>query len=186
VRHGEIPAGGPWTRHGHEIPGLTVAGSGRPPVARCGGVAVCSTCRRDAERLRLEHRAQHANDGSRLDAGVVFRKRALIDFDGVLHAYSRGWADGTVYDPPVPGAQVGCEHLEADGFEVVIFSTREPWQIEEALERWGWPAYRVTNVKEPAEFLLDDRAVRFTSWAGALAEVHERYVPHAHAGGLAS
>jgi hypothetical protein len=108
---------------------------------------------------------------------VTYRKRALVDFDGVLHGYSRGWADGTVYDPPVPGACEGLAHLEADGYEVVIFSTREPWQIEAALQEWGWPAYRVTNVKEPAEFLLDDRVVRFADWKQALAEIHARYRP---------
>ena len=48
------PLGGPWTRHGHSVPGVTVAG-GRPPlVARCGGPAICGDCRADAERLRRE------------------------------------------------------------------------------------------------------------------------------------
>ncbi|MDB5597928.1 MAG: hypothetical protein JWM36_4889 [Hyphomicrobiales bacterium] len=43
--------GGPWTRHGHLIPGVTVAGSGRPPVARCGGRRMCHACALDAARV---------------------------------------------------------------------------------------------------------------------------------------
>jgi hypothetical protein len=47
--------GGPWTRHGHSVPGVTVAGSARPNlVARCGGPAICADCALDAERLRRE------------------------------------------------------------------------------------------------------------------------------------
>jgi hypothetical protein len=80
-----------------------------------------------------------------------------------------------VYDPPLPGACEGLAHLEADGYEVVIFSTREPAQIEAALAEWGWPAYRVTDRKEPAEFLLDDRAIRFHDWRQALADAHLLY-----------
>lgn len=44
--------GGPWTRHGHPIDGVTVAGPGRPPVARCGGPALCGRCATDAETAR--------------------------------------------------------------------------------------------------------------------------------------
>lgn len=40
-------AGGPWTRHGHDIPGTTVAGGRPPAVARCGGPALCRQCRED-------------------------------------------------------------------------------------------------------------------------------------------
>lgn len=50
-------AGGPWTRHGHPVPGVTVYPedrAGRPPVARCGGEALCAQCRADAERIRAE------------------------------------------------------------------------------------------------------------------------------------
>lgn len=39
---------GPWTSHGHDIPGVTVAGPGRPPVARCGGPGLCSQCSAEA------------------------------------------------------------------------------------------------------------------------------------------
>lgn len=41
------PQGGPWTRHGHDIPGTTVAGGRPPAVARCGGPALCRQCRED-------------------------------------------------------------------------------------------------------------------------------------------
>ncbi len=55
----EQPAqGGPWTRHGHPIPGLTVDGPGRPDlIARCGGPELfpeCLECRADAARLRRQ------------------------------------------------------------------------------------------------------------------------------------
>lgn len=46
--------GGPWTRHGHDIDGVTVAGPGRPPVARCGGPGLCRECSRDVVRLQAE------------------------------------------------------------------------------------------------------------------------------------
>lgn len=47
------PEGGPWTSHGHPIPGVTVyptpeGMSQRPPVARCGGVPWCTDCQADA------------------------------------------------------------------------------------------------------------------------------------------
>lgn len=44
--------GGPWTRHGHTVDGITVDGPGRPPVARCGGPALCHTCATDDARIR--------------------------------------------------------------------------------------------------------------------------------------
>lgn len=49
--------GGPWTRHGHAIPGVTVAGSDSPArVARCGGPSICTQCAIDAatEQARLD------------------------------------------------------------------------------------------------------------------------------------
>jgi hypothetical protein len=47
--------GGPWTRHGHPIPGITVDGPGRPPVARCGGPAICKDCAVNAAQIRARH-----------------------------------------------------------------------------------------------------------------------------------
>lgn len=60
-----------------------------------------------------------------------------VDFDGVVHAYSRGWADGSIYDEPLAGALDGLRQLMAD-HTVFIFTTREPEQVMPWLERHGF------------------------------------------------
>ena len=60
-----------------------------------------------------------------------------VDFDGVIHAYTRGWADGTIYDPPLPGAINGLRQL-LDQDAVFIFTTREPEQVMPWLEQHGF------------------------------------------------
>lgn len=52
------------------------------------------------------------------------KKRLLIDFDGVIHKYSKGWHDGSIYDGAVEGALDKLQMLHDAGFELVIFSTR--------------------------------------------------------------
>jgi hypothetical protein len=106
---------------------------------------------------------------------VTYRPRVLVDFDGVIHAYTRGWADGTAYDPPLPGAAEALAAMDADGYEVAIFSTRDAQQIGEWLMVYGFPAYRVTNVKEPAVAQIDDRAIRFRDWEQAARHLRALY-----------
>jgi hypothetical protein len=51
-------------------------------------------------------------------------KRILVDFDGVIHRYSKGWADGSIYDDPVEGVQEYLQKFIDQGYEVMIYSTR--------------------------------------------------------------
>lgn len=46
------PQGGPWTRHGHAVPGVTVAGSESRQRDRCGGPGVCPGCSIDAAAMQ--------------------------------------------------------------------------------------------------------------------------------------
>lgn len=113
-----------------------------------------------------------------------------LDLDGVLHAYSRGWHDGTIYDGPAPGALDAVRELMAD-YAVYVLTTRDPhitatW-IEEQL---GIPTLidpggngrfwndrgmlLVTNRKLPAIAYVDDRGVHHTGdWAATIAAVKE-------------
>ena len=61
------------------------------------------------------------------------------DFDGVIHSYASGWKGATnIPDDPVPGAiESILEILQADGFEVAIFSSRShQWGGRRAMKRW--------------------------------------------------
>lgn len=58
-------------------------------------------------------------------------KTIAIDFDGVIHQYSKGWQNGEIYDEPVKGAFKTINDLMERGFSVIIFSTRSPSQIIE-------------------------------------------------------
>lgn len=92
------------------------------------------------------------------------RKTLLIDFDGVIHRYRKGWADGKAYDEPMEGAKDTLRILVDRGYHIVVFSTRPAEQIESWLEKWGFPAYQVTDRKIVAHAIIDDRAIRFTNW----------------------
>lgn len=120
------------------------------------------------------------------DPDIEKAKRGTIavDFDGVIHRYSKGWQDGAIYDPPMPGAVEGLRALMGR-FAVFVFTTRPAAQVADWLGDLGfavrvdgepdrpefWNArdvLLVANRKLPALAYLDDRAVRFTDWARAL------------------
>jgi hypothetical protein len=108
-----------------------------------------------------------------------------IDFDGVIHAYSRGWQDGTIYDEPVPMAFAAIEELRKK-YAIAIFTTRDVRQVSEWLQNYGlnvtteWtpPFWRgvdsilVTNVKPAAVAYIDDRAIRFFNWVQTMSDLN--------------
>jgi hypothetical protein len=62
-----------------------------------------------------------------------------VDFDGVVHAYSDGWRDGTIYGPPLPGAIDGLRTLMGHD-AVFIHTARDPAQVVPWLEQHGLEA----------------------------------------------
>jgi predicted mannosyl-3-phosphoglycerate phosphatase (HAD superfamily) len=103
------------------------------------------------------------------------KPKVMVDFDGVIHQYSKGWGDGTIYDPPVPGAKNTLQALEDEGYQIVVFSTRDASQIVPWLKKFEFPAYRVTNQKEGAAAYIDDRAIEFKDWYSAANQLRKRY-----------
>jgi hypothetical protein len=115
------------------------------------------------------------------------RKPTLcLDFDGVIHRYSRGWHDGTTYDDPVPGALDAIRRSMDAGHPVFILSTRRPSQIEAWIGKHApdistsiistvnddapfWNRVGVlgiTRLKLAAALYVDDRGYRFDPTVG--------------------
>lgn len=123
------------------------------------------------------------------------RQTIAIDFDGVIHAYSKGWQDGTIYDEPVPGALETIACLLERGYAVYIHSARSPRKIKRWLARqrlhdgpvsaqhtiplkivplwykfWDTPGVLgITSRKMAAAIYIDDRAYHFDT---KLAPMH--------------
>lgn len=117
-------------------------------------------------------------------------KTIAVDFDGVVHAYRKGWQDGTIYDPPLPGAPEGLTTL-METYAVFIHTTRDAatvaaWLAERGFDtvvdvegpkhpkREFWNeqgALLVTDRKLPAVAYIDDRAIRFQHWEQTLHDI---------------
>lgn len=110
------------------------------------------------------------------DIDNMISKRLLIDFDGVIHNFSRGWDDGTIYDPPKEGAKEAIDKLKND-YEIIIFTTRASVkengidevkkQIENMkkfLKKYDIHYDDITGEKIAGIAYIDDNAIKFTDW----------------------
>jgi hypothetical protein len=90
-----------------------------------------------------------------------------IDFDGVIHRYSKGYEDGSIYDPPMFGAAEGISNLIDAGYKIVIHTSRtgEDNKIREWLRANRIrDDLEITNNKIHALLYVDDKAYRFNGW----------------------
>ena len=121
----------------------------------------------------------------------IISKTVCVDFDGVIHRYSEGWKDGSIYDFPVPGALDALRYL-LDNYSVVIHTSRTPQQVCEWLRGYAFNAMPdvarmetgseglfwdnpgvilVTRMKYAAIAYIDDRGIRFENWMQALEDL---------------
>ena len=87
-----------------------------------------------------------------------------IDFDGVIHQYSKGFQGlDNAYDPPMPGAWEALEKLKDRGYRLIIVSSRPVEPIKQWLDKYEMAHFfdEVSNTKHPAKYYIDDHAIRF-------------------------
>jgi hypothetical protein len=107
-----------------------------------------------------------------------------VDFDGVIHKYSKGWQDGSIYDLPIDGALLSLKKLHED-FNIIIFTTRLNPAVEDSdiqnklitdwLAKYGFEKGKhydqITGSKPMAQLYLDDRGMKFLNWNESLKEI---------------
>lgn len=118
------------------------------------------------------------------DVYLQGKDKIAVDFDGVLHGYSKGWQDGSIYDKPVPGAKEAMLKLKEMGYFILIFSTRGNSTYRKigtdpksAMENW-LKKHEIafdeicTTGKPRAKMYIDDRAINFSGkWEETIEEV---------------
>ena len=89
------------------------------------------------------------------------KKRILIDLDGVLNRYDGKFVEDFI--PPIKDGAVKILECLSKKYKVVIFTSRNllltaKWVMDNGLDKF---VSNVTNVKEPAFLMIDDRCLNF-------------------------
>jgi hypothetical protein len=118
-----------------------------------------------------------------------------IDFDGVVHRYSKGWQDGKIYDDVTDGFFEWAADAQQH-FKLVIYSSRskDPEQrtlmamwLHEQRNKWiaaHGPAdvdlieIEFASEKPPAWLTIDDRCIKFEGrWDWLRSDILRRFKP---------
>ena len=105
------------------------------------------------------------------------RTPIAVDFDGVIHAYTKGFYDGSIYDGPVHGVSEALKKLKERYF-IYIYSQRNGTAegrgaVEEFLKKYNVPFDAISVSKPVAKFYIDDRAIRFKNWEQTINDIAE-------------
>lgn len=119
----------------------------------------------------------------------VADKVICVDFDGTLFQ----WGDIHEKTPPFQGAVEVMRKLKAQGWTIVIFTSRMSptwWEAEgmdfksalqnqtgfitKRLNDFGIPFDRITAEKVPAEYYIDDKAVEFEGKTHSWNSIRDR------------
>ena len=109
--------------------------------------------------------------------GKTHTPRVCVDLDGVLNMYD-GWKGEGHFAGPRPGAVEFLQELNRQGYDVAIFTSRDPSRTWSWLDKHHMSAYVETVFQKlPAMAYVDDRAVRFDGdFQLALGEIQRK--PH--------
>ncbi len=93
-------------------------------------------------------------------------KTIALDFDGVLHKYSKGWTGIIPEEEPVIGALDFVKETMKT-YKVVVFSIRaKEFTGAQAISQWlkyhGFPIMEIYHNKPKAALYIDDKGFRFT------------------------
>lgn len=91
-----------------------------------------------------------------------------VDFDGVIHDYKNP-IPGRKMGAPMEGAKQGLEYFRRNGFKIIVFTVwggtdQGKKTIKDFMNYYILPFNEITNIKPQADYYLDDKAIRFTSW----------------------
>jgi len=115
------------------------------------------------------------------------KKTIAVDLDGVIHVYSRGWHDGTMYDKAVAGSHNALADLVSRGFHVAIVTARLNPKYDATntqrnnVTQWlsdhdyvvGKHYHELINNKPAALAYIDDRAIAFKTWDQTISDLQD-------------